>query len=157
MVQPQTQWTVEAIILIDDADQATFNTKLANRNYGPNNFTQGVSVSGNEPAQGYIAHMYIKKDDLADLLWAVNAKPRTWMQVRVREEHLKYAKAVYRNEAKKKYDLAKYKDGAWQTRSDGYCWVTVGETPLNSDTFLDMVYDTSNPQVRLLKIGASGA
>ena len=51
MTRPQTKWTIEAYFIVPAAYQSAVNAKFEGYGLGPDNFSVGLSTSGDPPAQ----------------------------------------------------------------------------------------------------------
>jgi len=151
---PQTKYVFEVYFIVPAAYQNAVNAKFESYGLGPDNFTAGLSGSGNEPAQAYHATIMFKRKELKRIIWFCDNAPKAWVWVRVRTEYLHHGQAKELKRLRDNFDLEAYQDVNWQTREKAYLHIDTGGTAIQPSVALQWLSNNAVPAVNLQPITA---
>ena len=146
----QTKYVIEAYFIVPTAYRNAVNAKFQAYGLGPDNFSAGLSTSGDPPAQAYHAKLPLWLKDLPKIVWFANNAPRAWVWVRVRTEYLQHGRARMLQRLVDNFNLEAYQDLSWQTRDKAY--IKIGTQPIVPETALTWLANNAEPAVSLQRI-----
>jgi len=144
-----TKYVLEVYFLIAAANKDAANDKFEMHGYGPDNFSQGLSTTGNPPAAVYHAHILMRYADLHGIEWIANNAPRSWIWIRVRKEKLTKGQIHFLKKVREALGDVGYQDLNWQTRSKACVRIDEGDEPIDYQRALEFIKNNAVPSVDL--------